>query len=123
MGEAIVAKYLRNKGFIVLTRNYRLPYGEIDIVASKAGVVHFIEVKSVTCEISQLPVSREMTPGFNPAERIDRRKLLKIEKAGQSYLVSGGLADADWQIDAALVWIDESVKQARVSFFENVSSE
>jgi putative endonuclease len=43
--EQAARVYLEMRGFKVLEQNWRLPRFEIDIVASKDGVVHFIEVK------------------------------------------------------------------------------
>lgn len=43
--EAAAAAYLARAGYEILTRNYRKPHCEIDIVARKAGVVYFVEVK------------------------------------------------------------------------------
>lgn len=120
LGEALAAKYLKSKGFKILARNYSLPYGELDLVASKEDVIHFVEVKSVTCEMSESGVSREMSLEFNPAERIDGRKLIKIENAAQAYLASRAASGSDWQIDAALVWVDEVRKLAKVELIEKI---
>ena len=44
-GEDLACKYLQAKGYVILERNFRCRrFGEIDIVASKAGVLSFIEV-------------------------------------------------------------------------------
>lgn len=43
--EQAARVYLEMRGFKILEQNWRLPRYEIDIVASKAGVIHFIEVK------------------------------------------------------------------------------
>ncbi len=48
LGEGISCNYLKNKGFSIIDRNYWKPWGEIDIIASKKGVIHFVEVKTVT---------------------------------------------------------------------------
>ena len=48
LGEDIAAKYLESKGFSIVGLNYRKKYGEIDIIAQKSKITHFIEVKSVT---------------------------------------------------------------------------
>ena len=47
LGEKICSAYLSKKGFNILERNYTKKYGEIDIIAQKDGVIHFIEVKSI----------------------------------------------------------------------------
>ena len=44
-GEDLACKYLQAKGYTILERNFRCRrFGEVDIVASKAGVLSFIEV-------------------------------------------------------------------------------
>ena len=47
-GEEIASKYLEKKGFTIQDRNYRKKWGEIDIVAFKDKVLHFVEVKTVS---------------------------------------------------------------------------
>ncbi len=43
--EAAARAYLEMRGFKIIEQNYRRPRCEIDIVASKGGVVQFVEVK------------------------------------------------------------------------------
>ena len=50
LGEDIACRFLKEKGFKVVERNYWKKWGEIDIVAEKEGVLRFIEVKTVTRE-------------------------------------------------------------------------
>ncbi len=45
-GEDAVCEYLKNKGCVIVRRNYYSPYGEIDIVAEKDGCTSFVEVKT-----------------------------------------------------------------------------
>lgn len=45
-GEEYTASYLADKGYRILTRNYRTRYGEIDIIAMQDDTVVFIEVKA-----------------------------------------------------------------------------
>ncbi|MEK7647242.1 MAG: YraN family protein, partial [Patescibacteria group bacterium] len=44
LGENVAAKYLIKNGYAVMDRNFRRPWGEIDIIAQKSGIIHFIEV-------------------------------------------------------------------------------
>lgn len=43
--ETAARTYLEMRGFKVLEQNWRRPLCEIDIVADKDGVIHFVEVK------------------------------------------------------------------------------
>lgn len=44
-GELIAAALLMTKGYRILARRHRTPYGEIDIIAAGHGRVAFVEVK------------------------------------------------------------------------------
>ena len=46
LGENITANYLTQNGFEILHRNWRYKHLEIDIIASKLGILHIIEVKT-----------------------------------------------------------------------------
>ncbi|MDB5169656.1 MAG: putative Ribonuclease [Candidatus Saccharibacteria bacterium] len=43
--EAAAAMYLEMRGYSIIERNFRRPRCEIDVIASKDGVVYFVEVK------------------------------------------------------------------------------
>lgn len=45
LGEDSAANYLLGHGFKIIERNWRIKAGEVDIIAEKDGVVHFVEVK------------------------------------------------------------------------------
>ncbi|MBS1929207.1 MAG: YraN family protein [Chitinophagaceae bacterium] len=45
-GEDKAVKLLLGWGFVIQARNWRHSYWEIDIIASKGDVLHFIEVKT-----------------------------------------------------------------------------
>ncbi|MDZ7319254.1 MAG: YraN family protein, partial [candidate division KSB1 bacterium] len=44
LGENLAAKFLEEKGYHILERNYRYGHGELDIIAEKDGMLIFIEV-------------------------------------------------------------------------------
>jgi putative endonuclease len=44
-GEREVLRYLADRGYGILETNYRWSRREVDIIASKAGVIAFVEVK------------------------------------------------------------------------------
>lgn len=46
LGEEKVAKFLKSKGCIILKRNYRDRFGEVDIIAESPKNIIFVEVKT-----------------------------------------------------------------------------
>src|ERR1700691_2907309 len=84
LGEQIAADFLIRKGFKILERNYRKPWGEIDIIAEKEGVIRFVEVKTLTRDF--LPnVSRENSD-YRPEEQVHPLKLRKIARTAEMYM-------------------------------------
>ena len=45
-GERAATEYLRRAGYDICARNWRQGRDELDIVALKEGVLHFVEVKT-----------------------------------------------------------------------------
>ncbi len=45
-GESMAAAFLESRGWSVLERNFRCPFGEIDLITRQKDVVAFVEVKS-----------------------------------------------------------------------------
>lgn len=45
-GEEAVARILEGEGYTIIARNFRAGPGELDIVAGKAGLMVFVEVKT-----------------------------------------------------------------------------
>lgn len=74
-GEKLGVAWLQDKGYTVLHRNWRHSRYEIDIVATRIGVLHFIEVKTRT--------SRKW--GM-PEESVDRKKFGKLLEAADAFL-------------------------------------
>lgn len=60
--EQVVSAYLENLGYSVLERNYRCRLGEIDIIATKGGVLCFVEVKSLTARWDESEISSMVGP-------------------------------------------------------------
>ena len=80
-GEDLACKYLQAQGYTILERNFRCRrFGEIDIVASKAGVLSFIEVKT-----------RCSSRYGKPVEAVTLAKQRKIYRVAQYYLQCAGL--------------------------------
>ncbi|MFC3847513.1 YraN family protein [Helicobacter baculiformis] len=56
--EELACVYLREQGCTIVMRNFACRFGEIDIIALKEGVLHFVEVKSR----QQVPPIYALTP-------------------------------------------------------------
>ncbi len=117
VGESIACKYLERHGFEVVERNYWKPWGEIDIVAKKGIKLHFVEVKSVSCEPNK-HISHET---LRPEANMHRNKVLKLHRAIQTYLLDRKVSDrVEWQLDLACVFISFTTSRARVEILENI---
>jgi putative endonuclease len=46
--ESIVTEWLAERGYQIIARNVRTPYGEIDIIVKQGDVTIFVEFKTLT---------------------------------------------------------------------------
>jgi putative endonuclease len=74
-GEELAVAWLQAKGYLILHRNWRHSYFELDIVASKENTLHFIEVKTRTTD----------RYGY-PEEDVTLKKLERLMNAGEEFL-------------------------------------
>lgn len=116
IGESIAATYLERRGFRIAERNYRKPWGEIDLIAEKGDIVHFVEVKAVSGDLEMF--SRESN-SYRPEEQIHPAKLKKVVRTAQLYMAYKE-DDREYQIDAVGVIMDPSTRKARCRLFEQI---
>ena len=97
-GEQTAAVYLVERGYEIVAMNVHCaPYGEIDIIAEKDGIIIFVEVK--TYSKKQLGT---------PAQNIDQNKLKKLEAAIHKYVVDMQVKK-DICLDVICVYLKPSV--------------
>ena len=101
-GEDIAASYLVRRGWTIVGRNVRCGRnGEIDIIAERAGVLAFVEVKT-----------RSSDRFGTPAEAVTWRKQTRIRAMARQYLMTArpragsvrfDVVEVRWRGDAAAV--------------------
>jgi putative endonuclease len=104
-GEGIAAAYLEVRGYKLIARNVRTPYGEIDLVAEKDGFTIFIEVKART--------SSSLGP---PEISVTHRKQEHMRAAAEHYAQQNELDY--WQIDVIAVE-RKAGRKSEITHFEN----
>lgn len=60
-GEELAARYLVQRGLVILDRNWRCPFGELDIVARDGDTLVFCEVKTRSA-LGYGPPAEAVTP-------------------------------------------------------------
>jgi putative endonuclease len=108
IGEELAVKFLEEKGYIILDRNYRSRFGEIDIIAKYKDYYIFIEVKT-----------RRFISYGRPAEAINSVKINRIMKTVNFYLSHKKIHDCNMRIDAIEIFIKNS-KDIQINHIENI---
>ncbi len=99
LGEETAVKYLKERGYKILDRNFRYKrYGELDIVAKKSEDLAFIEVKT--------RFKSGADSNYAPEDNITYFKQKQLIKLAKIYLAKQKLFDIPWQIDIIAVEIN-----------------
>ena len=101
-GELLAAHYLKNQGFVILEMNYRKPWGEIDVIAKENGIIHFVEVKTVSYGTIHDLHKSVLRGTYRPEENVHEYKLKKLSRAIETWL-SDNKWGGEWVIDVAAV--------------------
>jgi putative endonuclease len=75
MGEALAVKFLKQGGFRIFHTNWRTGHKELDIVAGKEAIVHFVEVRS-----------RSNAGVVSPAQTVGWSKQRLVMAAARAYM-------------------------------------
>ena len=108
LGEDMAEKYLQDRGYTILHRNWRHKNWETDIIATKNSTLHFIEVKT----------RRTTTFGY-PEDDVSKKKIKNLMGAAEEFL----LLYPDWkliQFDILSITIEKN-KRSEFFLIEDVS--
>ena len=108
--EDIAVEYLKTKGYKILFRNYRKPWGEIDIIIGEGKVIIFVEVKANMSDYTN----------FQPEIRASREKMKKVVRTARTYLAQYDLNDSEWRLDVIAVTFDKDRGVAKIRHFKNI---
>jgi putative endonuclease len=83
LGENLAIAFFLEKGYEILHSNWRHKNWEVDIIATKNKMLHFIEVKTRTSD-----------KYGHPEEKIDAKKIRYLINASEEYLYQ----NPQWQM-------------------------
>jgi len=100
--EDAAAEFLLAKGLTLVTRRYRVPGGEIDLVALDGEILVFVEVK------------RRDAPGYDPRRAIGPKKAEALDRAALRFRQDHGLEDREFRFDLI------AVEQGRIDHMTDI---
>lgn len=103
-GETLAAEWLVANGYQILYRNWRHGRYEVDLIASKAGMIHFIEVKS----------RRSRTYG-PPEQSVSRKKIGHILQGAGGWLLNHP-GHSRFQYDVLAITLEKNADPEYVLF-------
>lgn len=104
LGERLAAEHLERLGYEVVARNHRTRYGELDIVATDADTLVFVEVKTRRGRAApwdalgprkQQQVRRMARAYLNDVESRPRRRNVRFDAIGLTFDATGRLVTLD----------------------------
>jgi putative endonuclease len=110
-GEQAACRYLEERGYRIVTRNFRKRSGEIDIVAVHGGEVVFVEVKTRKFG--------SMTEGL---DAVTYSKRLKIAKTAQAFLAEHPHfreMNARFDVASVVVTTDDAPRLIEIGYIED----
>ena len=107
-GEVVASRLLEHAGWTIRERGYRLGRREIDIIASRASVLVFVEVKT-----------RSRGGIGSPEDAVTWRKRREIEVVAQDYLMRHVREYVGVRFDVVAIVADERRRILRCDHIED----
>lgn len=109
-GEDLAVNFLKEQGYKILERNYRIRGGEIDIVCMDGDYLVFVEVKARYSDEYGLP-SESMTPW----------KIKYLLKTAQFYLMDIDWGDKPYRLDFVSIDFLEDKDNPKIELYKNIT--
>lgn len=111
LGENIAKRFLESRGYKILAQNYKKPWGEIDLIGEKEGIIVFCEVKTNSKKFS----GRD----FSPEIRVNPLKARHIIRTAELLMNSRFAGEREWRIDIIAVTLDSFTGKAAIKHFKS----
>lgn len=86
LGENLACDYLKSKKYKIIERNYRKPWGELDIVAlAPDKTLVFVEVKTVRQSFGDALVKSDGMEEIDPEEQMTSAKMQRFKRTAELY--------------------------------------
>lgn len=121
IGEDLACEYLARKSYKIIERNYRKPWGEIDIICRAPDrTLVFVEVKTLRS------YSGQAQEGLMPEDELTKAKLGKLQKTASLYTghYPERVSEKGWRIDLVAITINDDYNDdktnPKVEHYENI---
>lgn len=108
-GEEVAAQALAKRGYRLLTRNFCIHGGEIDLIMAKGEELVFVEVKT-----------RRNDRFGSPLESITMQKKSRMIKAAKVYLSGKEQKNYDVRFFAVAVYLDQKDRVEKTEIVEDI---
>ena len=106
LGEDLALKKVTGLGYKCITRNYRCPLGEVDLIARDGDCLVFLEIKT----------RRNKSLGY-AKEAINARKKRQLSKVALAYMKANNCCDVKSRFDVVAVTMRGG--KARIEVIKN----
>jgi putative endonuclease len=110
-GEAIAESYLHTRGLQSVGRNFRTPFGEIDLIMRQNDQLVFVEVKS-----------RTSLAFGQPEDSIRPQKLNRMIRSAEYYIQQHPESSGFYRIDVIAIFGRAQDPSPEIEWFENVGA-
>lgn len=130
IGEDLACNFLKQKGYLILERNFRRKWGEIDIICYKTNAISKIFCSMWNKNLTNVLHGTDLVfvevktlnknSFIDPEDNLTQNKQKKLIRTCELYISEKNLdPDMSWRIDAILVSIDTLLKKANVKHIKS----
>ena len=101
-GEDLAVKFLIEKGYKIISKNFYIRGGEIDIIAKDKNEYVFVEVKTRTSRFFG-----------EVSDQVSSRQQKKLAHSAEVFLHQNNLTDSNWRIDVIAILMNNQKLQIK----------